>query len=292
MSTLTSQWIIVELKSWDSSKIAAAMHLSTLLFLGGLIINLYTWISATDVENEQDIYVKVFFGFVCSVLLRRIGWCMYIQKKLKCFSELNLTKGHGKMTTDNLFSGVVLYPAVFITYHHLLWILLGIITEPFWGFTVLEAVISLCATFFYFFSELYSVFPKKFYSSGKCSEIFIFFMSFLLIVAVLHAFVLFMLVLFAVAQASMGESLISTLIQNILTFVVTAWLGYMNILTKLNPGNKREGGDECDGNGAEGTGGEDNKGSANGKTKRRKKGMKKEEEVLLQVHSQKLPEMA
>lgn len=292
MSTLTSQWIIVELKSWDSSKIAAAMLLSTLLFLGGLFINLYTWISATDVENEQDIYVKVFFGFICSVLLRRIGWCMYVQKKLKCFRELNLTKGHGKMTTENLFSGVVLYPAVFITYHHLLWILLGMITEPFWGFTVLVAVISLCATFFFFVSELYRVFPKKFYSSGKCKETFIFVMSFFLIVAVLFAFVLFMLVLFAVAQASMGESLISTLIQNILTFVVTAWLGYMNILTKSNPGDKREGGDECDGNGAEGTGGEGNKGSANGKTKKRKKGMKKEEGVPLQVRSQKLPEMA
>ena len=100
-----------------------------------------------------------------------------------------------------------------------------------------------------------------------------------------------MLDLFAVAQASMGESLISTLIQNILTFVVTAWLGYMNILTKSNPGDKREGGDECDGNGAEGTGGEGNKGSANGKTKRRKKGMKKEE-VPLQVRSQKLLETA
>ena len=291
MSTLTSQWIIVELKSWDNSKIAAAMLLSILLFLGGLFINLYTWISATDVENEQDIYVKVFFGFICFVLLRRVGWCMYVQKKLKCFSELNLTKGHGKMTTENLFSGVVLYPAVFITYHHLLWILLGMITEPFWGFTILVAVISLCATFFFFVSELYCVFPKKIYSSGKCKETFIFVMSFLLIVAVLFAFVLFMLVLFAVAQASMGESLISTLIQNILTFVVTAWLGYMNILTKSNPGDKREGGDECDGNGAEGTGGEGNKGSANGKTKRRKKGMKKEE-VPLQVRSQKLLEMA
>ena len=292
MSTLTSQWIIVELKSWDNSKIAAAMLLSTLLFLGGLFINLYTWISATDVENEQDIYVKVFFGFICFVLLRRVGWCMYVQKKLKCFSELNLTKGHGKMTTENLFSGVVLYPAVFITYHHLLWILLGMITEPFWGFTVLVAVISLCATFFFFVSELYCVFPKKFYSSGKCKETFIFVMSFFLIVAVLFAFVLFMLVLFAVAQASMGESLISTLIQNILTFVVTAWLGYMNILTKSNPGDKREGGDECDGNGAEGTGGEGNKGSAYGKTKKRKKGMKKEKEVPLQVRSQKLLETA
>ena len=33
--------------------------------------------------------------------------------------------------------------------HHLLWILLGVITEPFWGFTVLGAVISVCAIFYW-----------------------------------------------------------------------------------------------------------------------------------------------
>ena len=33
--------------------------------------------------------------------------------------------------------------------HHLLWILLGVITEPFWGFTVLGAVISVCVIFYW-----------------------------------------------------------------------------------------------------------------------------------------------
>ena len=44
---------------------------------------------------------------------------MYVHKR-KCFREQNLIKGHGEMTIENLFSGVVLYPAVFIVCHHLL----------------------------------------------------------------------------------------------------------------------------------------------------------------------------
>ena len=159
----------------------------------------------------------------------------------KCFSERNLTGGHGEMTTKNLFSGVVLYPAVFIVSHHLLWILLGMITEPFWGFTVLVAVIALCAVLFFSLSELHRVFPENFLSCENWKEKFIFFISLFLILAVLSAFVLFVVVLFVVAQVFLSESLISTLIQNTLTFVVTVWFGYMNILKESNKGVEEEG---------------------------------------------------
>ena len=54
-------------------------------------------------------------------------------------------------------------------------------------------------------------------------------MSCILFVAVLSAFVLLLLVLFAVAQVFLSESLIATLIQNALTFVVTALFGYLRL---------------------------------------------------------------
>ena len=82
-------------------------------------------------------------------------------------------------------------------------------------------------------------------------------MSLFLILAFLSAFVLFVVVPFVVAQVFLSESLISTLIQNTLTFVVTVWFGYMSILKESNPGDNGEG----------------NKGSA------------REEEVPLQVRS-------
>ena len=80
----------------------------------------------------------------------------------KCCREkinLCLTQGHGYSTSRNLYSCVFLYPAIFMACHHLLWILLGVITEPFWGFTILVAVIAVCAIFFFLVSELYCVSP-------------------------------------------------------------------------------------------------------------------------------------
>ena len=109
-------------------------------------------------------------------------------------------------------------------------------------------------------------------------------MSFCLIIAILSTFVLFTLVLLVVAQVFLSKSLILALIQNILTCVVTVWFGYVNIFKESNPGDKGEGGSKCNGNGAEGAGGEGKKESAKEKTKSRKEGMKKEEEVHLNVH--------
>ena len=281
MSTFSSQWIILKLKSWDGkkncqSKIAAVMLLSLLLSVGGLGISL------TNIYLEHDnIYICVFFGSIWFVLLRRMVWCLYL-RRWKWFSKGNLTEGHGEIPTENPFSGVVLYPAVFIAYHHLLWILLGIITEPHWGFTVLVAVVALYIMFFLSFSELYCVSSENFSEKGQKS--FICFMSFCLIIAILSAFVLFILVLLMVAQVFLSKSLILALIQNILTCVVTVWFGYVNIFKESNPGDKGEGGSECNGNGAEGAGGEGKKESAKEKTKSRKEGMKREEEVHLKVH--------
>lgn len=255
MSTFSSQWIILKLKSWDGkkncqSKIAAVMLLSLLLSVGGLGISL------TNICLEHDnIYICVFFGSIWFVLLRRMVWCLYL-RRWKWFSIGNLTEGHGKMPTENPFSGVVLYPAVFIAYHHLLWILLGIITEPHWGFTVLVAVVALYIMFFFSFSELYCVSSEN-SSSEKGQKSFICVMSFCLIIAILSAFVLFTLVLLVVAQVFLSKSLILALIQNILTCVVTVWFGYVNIFKESNPGDKGEGGSKCNGNGAEGAGGED-----------------------------------
>ena len=111
--------------------------------------------------------------------------------------------------------------------HHLLWILLGIITEPFWGVTVLVSVMSVSAALFFLAYELHKAFP-----SPKCD--FPFFMSVILIPAVFFAFVLLILVLFVVAQSFLSENLISAMVQNGLVLVATVWFGYL----KYDPGKK------------------------------------------------------
>ena len=256
MGTFTSQWVIKKLRAWNKEEIwnkerswkktSAMMILSVFLFFGSLGINIYTLI------ETRDLYVGVFLGFTFLVLLRRVVWCTWIHKDCnyngngncncncncnisECLKEFSLcvTQGHGHLTSRNFFSFVFLYPAIFMACHHLLWILLGVITEPFWGFTILVAVISVCTIFFFLVSELFDVLPAPQNSdpaqddqpSGDQKKVFI--MSFILSFAVLSAFVLLLLVLFAVAQVFLSESLVATLVQNALTIFVAVWFRYL-----------------------------------------------------------------
>lgn len=119
--------------------------------------------------------------------------------------KLCFTQGHGYLTSENLCSCVFLYPAIFMACHHLLWILIGVITELFWCFTILVAVIAVCAIFFFLVSELFDVFPapKNFEPSEQPDsdqKMDMIIMSCIVSFAVLSAFVLLFLVLFAVAQ--------------------------------------------------------------------------------------------
>ena len=252
MGTFISQWAIKKLREWDKEeswkkerswkKIAAMMISSVFLFFGSLGINIYALI------ETKDLYVIVFLGCTIFVLLRRVVWCTGVHKDcncncncncicniFECFKKLNLCviQGHGHLTSKNFVSIVFLYPAIFMACHHLLWILLGVITEPFWGFTILVAVIAVCTIFFFLVSELVDVLPAPQNSdptqhdqpSGNQNIVFI--MSFILFLAVLSAFVLLLLVLFAVAQVFLSESLVSTLVQNALTLFVAALVGYL-----------------------------------------------------------------
>ena len=257
MGTFTSQWVIKKLRAWDEEeswnndrswkKIAAMMISSVFLFFGSLSINIYVLI------ETEDSYVIVFLGFTIFVLLRRVVWCTRvhmdcnyncIRNIFECFKKFNLrvTQGHGHLTSKNFVSIVFLYPAIFMACHHLLWILLGVITEPFWGFTILVAVFSVCTIFFFLVSELFDVLPAPQNSdpaqddqpSGDQKKVFI--MSFILSFAVLSAFVLLLLVLFAVAQVFLSESLVATLVQNALTFFITAWFGYLGFKKEIITG--------------------------------------------------------
>ena len=257
MGTFTSQWVIKKLREWDKEeswkkkrswkKIAAMMISSVFLFFGSLSINIYVLI------ETKDSYVIVFLGFTIFVLLRRVVWCTWvhmdcnyncIRNIFECFKKFNLrvTQGHGHLTSKNFVSIVFLYPAIFMACHHLLWILLGVITEPFWGFTILVAVISVCTIFFFLTSELFDVLPAPQNSdptqhdqpSGNQKIVFI--MSLIRSFAVLSAFVLLLLVLFAVAQVFLSESLVATLVQNALTFFITAWFGYLGFKKEITTG--------------------------------------------------------
>ena len=258
-SLLASQWLIVQLRNWHSeknqSKIAAVMFLSLIVFFGGLCLNIYAFVLTT---GQQDLYVCVFLGSLLFVLFRRAFWCIKVHytnilpgclterivKLVKTF-HWHLGMGHGEYTSTNFFSCFTLYPAVFMACHHVLWILLGIITEPFWGITVLVAVVSVSAALFFLAYE----FHKSFASPEKSLE---FYMSVILISAAFFAFVLAIMVLFVVAQAFLSESLVSAIVQNVLVGVATVWYSYMK--RDAGGGGGGGGGGERQGQGEEGEG--------------------------------------
>ena len=170
---LASHLLIVELRKWkenpkndregtpvNDSKAATVMFLSFIVFASGFCLTCYALVS------QRDVYVCTFVVVLIVVLVRRAGWCVYKYCETQCIIkrfDWSLTKGNEKKTSTNIISCFILYPAVFMACHHLLWILLGIITEPFWGILVLAAVLSVSTVFCFLFHD----FHKHFSSSKK-----------------------------------------------------------------------------------------------------------------------------
>ena len=238
-SQIASHWLIVQLKDWTeeekngTSKVAAVMLLSLFVFVLGLVLNFITWYCSTP---QEDVYVYVFFGSVMIVLVRRVIWCIFghyrsdigIVKSYEYFKWFTLNEGHASEPSENAISFLLLYPAVFMAFHHLLWILLGIITEPFWGISVLVAVLSVSAAFFFLTCEFCESFPSN---ERTCAN----FKTLPFVTSLFHAlggflaFLLLIFVLLAVAQSFLSESLVSTLVQNGLVFFSTLWLAYLKL---------------------------------------------------------------
>lgn len=262
-SQVASQWFIVQLREWKTSRVeaekrkndsqvAAVMMLSIVVFITGLLLIFCTWSRSSF---NQDYYMWAFFIFVVLVLARRALWCFWRICKsdnIDDLYKLSLTNGHESDPSRNVFSFFTLYPAIFMACHHLLWILLGVITEPFWGVSVLVAVISVSAILVFFFYDFYEYYFSHERSDHenecsarrdwRCEDWFSFFMSLFLVLGSCAAFVLLIIVLLVVAQSFLSESLVSTLVQNGLVFFSTLWLGYLKLHHAKKPAETRNGG--------------------------------------------------
>ena len=257
-SQFVSQWLIVQLKDWynkesESGKVEAVMLLSCSVFGLGLILIVIAW----NRSQESEFYVCVFFVCVVFVFVRRAVSCMRqhynidkahmnspqrIGKKFhKYFYWFTFTKGHDNVPSKNSISLLILYPAVFMACHHLLWILLGIITEPFWGISVLVAVLSVSAALFFLTCELYKDFPAKERTctcnccNNYCTS---FAIALILVLGGFLAFLLLIFLLLVVAQSFLSESLISSLVQNGLVLFSTLWFGKSGYLKLDKPKTK------------------------------------------------------
>lgn len=240
-----SQLVVVQLRTWSKcseekkkkencqSKVVAVMVLSIIVFFGGIGLNIYAF---TLSSCHQDLYSRVFLLFVVTVLIRRFVWCIYAHRVYKniiqtcrnidCKKVMSLTAGHEIETSTNFVSCFFVYPAIFMACHHVLWIFLGVLTEPFWGITILGAVFSISFCIYFLVYHLHVAFldPEN--------DLFMCTMIFCLILGGFIAVILFLLVLLTVAQVFLSESLISTVIQNLLVFVATIWFKSLKHDTK------------------------------------------------------------
>lgn len=240
-----SQLVVVQLRTWSTcseekkkkencqSKVVAVMVLSIIVFFGGIGLNIYAF---TLSSCHQDLYSRVFLLFVVTVLIRRLVWCIYAHRvhrhviqtcrNIDCKKVMSLTEGHENETSTNFVSCFVVYPAIFMACHHVLWIFLGVVTEPFWGITILGTVFSTSFCIYFLVYHLHVAFLHPENDRFMCTMIFC------LILGGFIAVILFLLVLLTVAQVFLSESLISTVIQNLLVFVATIWFKSLKHDTK------------------------------------------------------------
>jgi len=234
---LASQWLIVELRKWketpenqveNDSKVATVMFLSLFVFVLGFGLLFLALVS------QRDVYSCTFFAFVILVLFRRAGWCIHKRCRMRrtnsqCFFDLSLTEGNEKKTSTNIVSCFILYPAVFMACHHLLWILLAIITEPFWSISVLAAVLSVSAVFCFLFHDF-----RTHFSSFECDRKYL--IALFLDLGGIFAFLLLIFEVLVVLKFFISESIITTLVQNISVVFATLTFRYL----KLDPKTESE----------------------------------------------------
>ena len=237
---LASQCLIVELRNWtlsqenneegtpkNDSKVATVLSLSFIVFVSGFCLIFYALVS------QHDVYVCTFFVVMIVVLVRRAGWCVYkyrnTQSNIIKLFDWSLTEGNEKKTSTNIISCLILYPAVFMACHHLLWILLGIITEPFWGISVLAAVLSVSAVFCFLFHDFHTNFPSS-ECDRKCDRKYL--IALFLDLGGFVAFLLLIVVLLVVGQSFLSESLVTTLVQNVLVVFATLPFRYLKLTSE------------------------------------------------------------
>lgn len=285
-----SQLVIVQLRTWSTekkenyqSKVVAVMVLSIVVFFDGIGLNIYAF---TLSSCHQDLYSRVFLLFVVTVLIRRFVWCIYVHKVYrniiqtcrnigckKVMSFMSLTAGHEIETSTNFVSCFVVYPAIFMACHHVLWIFLGVVTEPFWGITILGVVFSISFCIYVLVYELHVAFPEP------GNDRFIATLMLILILGGFIAVILFLLVFLTVAQVFLSESLISAVIQNVLVFVATIWFKSLRDDKKLKESDEVE---ENQNGGDEG-GGESEKGSDGGEVNQKGRDEEGEESEMQQL---------
>ena len=219
MSIVVSRMLRMELKAYlnvsqdqaHKSKAVAILSLLLFIFVLGFIL-----LIVALAHFDQDWYLlgfSVVFVFLVGWRLVRFGkvYNFHLLPYIYCL----ITCSSFRQRPIEFIYYVIVYPSLFIAFHHLLWIILGIITEPFWALPVSVAISSLLFLL-YFLIYLY----HKVLLCNITRELF-------LLVLLFVAFLLSIYVVLLVGQTVFSEDWIASVVLGIFISVISIWFKYV-----------------------------------------------------------------
>lgn len=216
----------------QSGNVKSALLLIFVLFWLGIVVAILAAIYSIQL---QIFYPLIYLSFIFLVCLRRFLYCLsrrHIERDNDCKISWKFKEnGEAEPVRGSLCT---VYPGCFIAVHHTLWIMIGIITEPFWALPIITSIVML-AFLFYVLSSLFFSFRE-----WHRWEI----INFALLVAVAMSVMLVQFSFFLIGQQFFDESLISSATQSTLVVIISIWLK----TSKQGKNNKdKEAVDEADG---------------------------------------------
>ena len=194
------------------SKVKSALFVIFVLFWLGTAV---AFLAAFYSIQLQILYPLMYLFFIFFVCVRRFLYCL-------CRGHID-SDIHGKTWWKFGKTGeaepvkgflCTVYPGCFIAVHHTLWVMIGIITEPFWALPIITALVMI-AFLFYVLSSLF--FSLKTWDRWQT-------INFALLVAVGMSVILVQFSFFIIGQQFFDESLISGAIQSALVVIISIWL--------------------------------------------------------------------
>ena len=192
----------------QSAKVKSALLFVFVLFWLGVVEAIVAAVYSTQL---QVLYPLIYLFFIFLVCLRRFLYCLnggHIHRH-NCTISWKFEKGDEAEPAWGFLCTA--YPGCFIAVHHTLWVMIGIITEPFWALPILTTIVML-AFLFYVLSSFFFSYAKW----DKWQAI-----NFALLVVVGMSIMLVQFSFFLIGQQFFDESLISGAIQSALVVIIS-----------------------------------------------------------------------
>lgn len=198
----------------ERSRAKSILSLVFVVLLFGTIVAIVAVIYSSQ---AQIIYPLTYLLFILLIFLLCSAY--YLFRAVNEDKKHNIVclefRNEGKLHSKSIFLWTT-YPGIFIAVHHALWVMIGIITEPYWALPVATSFI-MFAFLFYVLSALYfsQKDPEKWDTSAK--------IKFGFMIAAGISVVMVQLSFLLVGNQFFNESLLSSAIQRALVVMISIW---------------------------------------------------------------------